>query len=380
MKKHIYTFITLITVFSLVSCGNKKDKNQAMNSGQPQATPVVSVKIQTGDYTTFKSYPTSIEGINNSEARPKVSGYITEVLVDEGQKVKRGQMLFKLETASLSEQAQAVKANINTAQVKVDQLKPLVEKNIVSESQLNVAKAQLQQAKSNYHSVMADINYANVKSPVDGYVGTIRIRKGNLVSPSDPKPLTTVSKIDKVYAYFTMNEREYLDFLKTAKGKTKAEKIENMPKVTLVMANGEVYKHKGIIQTINSQVDKQTGTVSFRVMFENPEFILTNGSTGKIEIPQTYKDIIAVPQKSTYEQQGYVYVKKIIKTDTITTVTSQVISVKDKTQNVFLVEDGIKKGEEIVAEGAAAIRPGTPVKPMLQPFDSVAKPIPVLFE
>src|SRR5699024_1756873 len=142
-------------------------------------TPVVTVKIPTDTVTTFKSYPVSIEGIVNSEARPKISGYITDVLVDEGQKVERGQLLFRLETASLSQQAQAAKANINAAQVQVNQLKPLVEKNIVSENQLATAKAKLQQAKASYQSIKANIGYATVRSPVDGYVGRIWFRRGN---------------------------------------------------------------------------------------------------------------------------------------------------------------------------------------------------------
>src|SRR5699024_8994069 len=126
-------------------------------------------KIPSRDVTTYKDYPTSIEGIINSDARPKISGYITDVLVDEGQRVKQGQILFRLETASLTEEAAAAKANINAAQVQVDQLKPLVEKNIVSTNQLATAEAKLSQAKAAYQSIVANIGYATVKSPVDGY-------------------------------------------------------------------------------------------------------------------------------------------------------------------------------------------------------------------
>src|SRR5699024_2841861 len=134
------------------------------------------------------------------------------------------------------------------------------------------------------------------------------------------------------------------------------------------------------IQTVNSQVDKQTGSVSFRAVFDNPEQILTNGSSGEIRVPTTYKDMLVVPQKSTYEQQGYTYVMKVQKTDSMITAASQIIDVKDESGNLYVVGDGLKKGEEIIAEGANQIRSGMPIKPMEQPFDSIAKPLPTLFK
>lgn len=380
MKKYIYSFAALIAVFSLVSCGNKDGaKAQAAAGAQARVAPVKTVKVPTGDYTTFKSYPTSISGIINSEARPKISGYITEVLVDEGQKVEQGQLLFRLETNSLTMQAEAAKAQVNAAQVKVEQLKPLVEKNIISSNQLQTAKAQLKQAQSSYQSVLANIKYATVRSPIDGFVGSIRIRKGNLVSPSDPKPLTVISDISKVYAYFSMNEKDYLNFLTTAIGETRAEKIKNMPDVTLLLANGDVYGQKGVIDAVNSQIDPQTGTISFRAVFDNPKGLLTNGSTGVIKVPNVYDDVLVVPMKSTFERQGRTYVMKIKRTDSATVVATQPIEIKDRTNNLYLIESGLKKGEEIVAEGAASLRAGTPVKPMPQPFEKVTEPLPTVF-
>ncbi len=160
-------------------------------------------------------------------------GYITQVLVDEGEKVSKGQTLFKLETEALSQDAGAARANVNAAQVEVDKLKPLVEKGIISPVQLETAKARLEQAKAGYSSIAASIGYANIKSPVDGYVGAINFREGALVSPGDPTPLTTVSDIDEVYAFFSMNERDYLNFIQDAEGASLSEKIENFPPVQL---------------------------------------------------------------------------------------------------------------------------------------------------
>ena len=378
MKKFYYSFGIILSVLTLISCGNDKKGDQAQMQ-QQGPTQVVTIKVPTRDVTTYKDYPTSIEGIINSDARPKIAGYITDVLVDEGQKVRQGQILFRLETASLTEDADAAQANINAAQVQVDQLKPLVEKKIVSQNQLATAEAQLSQAKANLKSIQANIGYATVKSPVDGYVGSIRIRKGNLVSPSDPKPLTTVTDISKVYAYFSMNEKDYLNFLKTAKGETKQDKIENMPEITLTMANGDEYPHKGKIQTINSQIGKGSGSVSFRAVFDNPELLLTNGSTGRISIPTLNEGAPIVPQKSTFERQGRTYVGKIVNTDEGTIADLQSIEVKDKVKGLYIVESGIEEGDEIIGEGVDKIQSGTPVVAHEQPFDSIAKPLKAVF-
>lgn len=383
MKKNIFhTALLLFAAITLISCGNNQNGAQtnAAAARQSKARPVTAIKIPTKTVTTYNDYPASIEGIVNSGVRPKISGYITDVLVDEGQKVKKGQRLFKLETQSLSQQAQAAQANVNAAKVEVNKLKPLIEKNIISQVQLETAKAKLQQAKSNYQSITANIGYANIKSPVDGYVGEIRLRKGNLVSPSNQKPLTTVSEISKVYAYFSMNEKEYLNFIQKAKGNTREEKIENLPKVKLILANGELYKHKGTIQTINSQIGKQTGSVSFRAIFDNPQQILTNGSSGQIKVPTIYKDIPVVPKKSTFEQQGRTYVMKVEKSDTVAKAISGTIKIKNEKGNLYLVESGVKKGDAIVAEGVDKLQSGMPIKPRQQPFDSIAKPLPTVFK
>ncbi|MDX1784353.1 MAG: efflux RND transporter periplasmic adaptor subunit, partial [Aequorivita vladivostokensis] len=236
-----------LLVFS--SCGDTKNPQAAMAGPQTPTLPVVSVPTKT--VTAYTTYPASIEGIVNSQVNAKISGYITDVLVDEGQKVKKGQTLFRLETQTLSQDAAAARANVNAAQVEVDKLKPLVEKNIISNVQLETAKAKLQQAKSSYNSIAANIDYGNIKSPVDGYVGSINLRKGALVSPSSQVPMTTVSDISKVYAYFSMNEKEYLDFIQNAEGKTIEEKIKKLPKVRLVLANGSLYEEEGTIETIN---------------------------------------------------------------------------------------------------------------------------------
>lgn len=374
MRKSILLLAAVIIFFG---CAEKKD--QAYQP-QEQARSVPTTKVEKRSITTYNTYPATIEGLVNSDIRAKITGYITEVYVDEGQRVSKGQRLFKLETQSRNEDAQAARANIQAAQVRVDQLVPLVEQKIVSSSQLETAKAQLAQAKAVLQSIQADISYSNITSPVNGFVGEVRKRQGNLVSPADMSPLTTVSEINQVYVYFTMNESEYLDFIKNVDGKTVADKIKNLPKITLLMANGDEYPHLGTIQTINSQVDKISGTISFRAIFDNKEHLLTNGSTGQIKIPKKHENVVIVPQQSTYESQDKILVMKVEDSDNGKIASASSITIADRIQGLYLVKSGLKEGDEIIVKGVNRIPDGSMIIPNIMPFDSAAQTLTPVFE
>ncbi|SDR89297.1 efflux RND transporter periplasmic adaptor subunit [Christiangramia echinicola] len=367
-KKKIFLIgIAIVGFAALSSCGNTDSKAEAAGSlAPPPSYPVIEVSRKT--VTAFNSYPATIEGSVNSAVRAKVSGYITDVLVEEGENVKKGQLLFKLETKSLNQDAQAAKANVNAAQVEVDKLKPLVEKEIISQVQIETAKAKLEQAKSTYNSIAANIGYANIKSPVDGVVGKINFRNGSLVSPQDQMPITNVSSIENVYAIFSMNEKDFLDFMSDAEGKTTSEKIGNTPGIQLIMANSREYENKGKIETISGNIDEQTGTVSFRAKFKN-NGLLRNGSSGTVKIPKTYENAIVVPSLSTYERQGQTFVYKI-KADTLT---SSSIDILSEIKNLYVVkeEDGVEAGELILAKGTGKVRPGMKISPNKVSMDSI---------
>ncbi len=349
----------------LSACGNEEE-----GQVQQQRTPVLpSVQVENRTVTSYKSYPASIEGIVNSQVRAKVSGYIQEVLVDEGQPVRKGQSLFKLETQTLSQDAEAAQAAVKVAQVEVEKLVPLVEKGIIGNIQLETAKANLAQAKSRYNSINANVGYGTIKSPVDGVVGSIRYRKGSLVSPADQQPITTVADISEVYAYFAMNEKEYLNFLEDTEGKSLAEKINNFPEVLLVLANGREYAEKGKIETVSGQVNASTGTVSFRAKFNNPEQLLTNGNSGTIRIPVVYENALVVPAMSTFEQQGDKFVFKITEEGKTLSVK---VRVKDEVKDLVVITEGLQKGDQIIAKGVAKVKNGMPVQAKPMPLDSIA--------
>jgi membrane fusion protein (multidrug efflux system) len=371
-KNNFFTLAASGLFLLFLSCGGKDNKKVAVS-----AAPFPVTQIQLKTVTGYQEYPTSIEGVVNSDVRAKTSGYIKNVLVDEGQKVRKGQILFELETQSLSQDAGAAKARINVAQVEVDKLIPLVEKNIISSVQLESAKANLTQAKANYSSVVANINYATIKSPIDGYVGAINFREGALISTNDLTPLTKVSEIDKVYAFFSFNEAQYIDHLQRSRGKSKEERIKNSPDVSLVLPNGALYSETGRIQTSTGQINQSTGTITIRAAFNNPNEILTNGNSGKIRIPIEYKDAIVVPQSATFEQQKDILIYTLDKDNK---AKSTLIKVQGVVGNLYVVKSGLKKGDKIIISGVGKLRNGTPISPQEKSFDDAIKPIATSFQ
>ena len=383
-------FLISITLF-FMSCKNEKPEMQL------QAQPYPVVEVVEKDIVGYQDFPTQIQGINNNEVRAKIQGYITRVLVDEGQRVNKGQVLFRLETNTLNQSAtaaqagirassanvEAAKAGVNAAQVEVNRLKPLVERGIISSVQLETAKANLMSAESqlaqaqagysqssaSYQEVQANIGYSVIRSPISGTVGKINQREGSLVGPTSALPITTVSQTNQVYAYFAMNESQYLDFLNMTEGNTPDDKLKNTPDVELVLANGHKYEEKGRIEAVTGQIDPNSGTVQFRASFDNKNRMLSNGNSGTIRIPENHDNVMVVPEQSTFERQGLVYVYKVVND----TVRSNKIDVEARIDNIAIVSDGLKKGDKIVAAGVGILRNGTAITPQPVKFDSIVQ-------
>lgn len=359
------TFILFTGLAVLVTGCNTGASN---SRPEPAVNPYPTVKVERRDVTAFKNYPAEIEGTVSSEIRPKISGYVLEVAVHEGEKVKAGQLLFRLETQSLSQEASAAKANVQAAQVEVDKLKPLVEKNIISSVQLETAKARLAQAQSSYQGVAANIDYARVKSPVDGVVGSINFREGALVSAQDPTPLTTVSNISEVYANFSMNEKDFIAFNRNAEGSTIEEKIKNLPKVKLILADNSEYETEGTIETISGGINSQTGSVTFRARFDNEQGLLRNGSSAIVRIPEKYENALVVPSLSTFERQERTFVYRVGENDSL--FTSR-IEVATNVDDLTIVLSGLQENDQILAKGVGKVQPGIKILPQPTSIDSI---------
>ncbi|PJJ66859.1 efflux RND transporter periplasmic adaptor subunit [Chryseobacterium geocarposphaerae] len=384
--------ILSIAALSLTACKKEAPK-------QDGAKPYPVVNVEAKNIVGYQTFPATIQGKINNDVRAKIQGYITQVLVDEGQYVTKGQPLFRLETNILNENAAASKAGIgaaesniaaaqasvNAAQVEVNKLKPLVQKNIISNVQLQTAQANLAQAQAqlqqanaakrqavaNYKGVEANIEYSIIRAPISGVIGKLPLKVGSLVGPTDQTPLTTISDTSQLYAYFSMNEKEYFDFLEKSPGASLSEKIKNLPMVELQLANGSIYGEKGRIETMTGQIDATTGTIQFRVGFSNPQKLLSNGNSGTIRLPKTYENVLVVPESATYEQQGIVYVYKVEK-DTAKNV---VVNVIDRIDNLALIKSGVNKGETIIAAGIGGLKPGTAVIKKPIKMDSLVQSI-----
>ena len=356
MKRLTLAFST-VALFIMASCGNKNEQQQMPPSGPP-TVPVMAVEKT--DALTYQTYAANLEGQQNVEIRPKVNGFIQKIYVDEGQMVKKGQLLFKLETAVLNQEANAGRAVVNAAQVEVDRLKPLVDRKIISEVVLETAKAKLAQAKSTFSSTQANIGYGTIVSPVDGMVGSIPYKEGSLASATSEMPLTTVSDTRNMRAYFSLNEKQLLQFNKNFAGSNTAEKLKNVGDIELTLVDNSIYNQKGSIETINGSMNAATGSTEFRAKFANPEGLLRNGSSGEVRIPVMRKDIMLIPQAAVFDVQGK---QMVLKIGAENKVESTIITIDGSDGDNFIVIDGLAAGDQIVTAGVTKLRPGTQVVP-----------------
>jgi len=357
----------MMSLFVMVSCGEKS--NQENVQKEAPVYPTSQLSVQSAQLESV--YPVTIKGREDVEIRPRIDGFIDAIYIDEGSVVKKGQVLFKINSPQ-SEQAlttaeaalNSAEAQVNTAKLNVDRIRPLAEKGIVSQVQLETmqntyatAMATKAQAEAALKNAKATLGWTNVTSPVDGVVGAIAYRLGSLVN--NQNTLTTVANTSNVFAYFSLNEKALMEFLSTLEGTTQAEKIKNAPEVTLTLADGSVYAEKGRIETITGTVNVTTGSVNFRAEFPNKERLLRSGTSGKIIIPRTLNDVLVISQKATFAQQDKILVYKV----QADSVVQQIITVLPTPDGKsYAVTGGLNPGERIVTDGVATITNGMKIK------------------
>ncbi len=368
----------LSIIFS--ACGGSGGKSTKAPSG-PQAYPVVQIDPQTTFLET--SYPAMLEGQQNVDIRPKVDGFIEKIYVDEGATVKKGQVLFVINAPQYAQEVRtataaikSAEAEVSAAQLQYEKTKPLVEKDIISKFDLENAaltltakKGNLAQAKAALANARTNLSYTTVTSPVSGVIGNIPYKVGALVSSSSPMPLTTVSNIEKIYAYFSLNEKQLLSIARDYKGATLEAKIKQIPEVSLILADGSIYPVKGNIETVSGQIDTQTGSSSLRATFKNSSGLLRSGSSAIIVIPQHLENALIIPQKSTSDIQGEKFVYLLSDSNTVSNINVEIMEITKG--NFYVVTKGLKAGDKIVVEGFASLKDGVKINPNVQPADSV---------
>ncbi|MDR1881512.1 MAG: efflux RND transporter periplasmic adaptor subunit [Prevotella sp.] len=358
--------IGAMALLVMVSCGNKNANPFGGGADTPREYKTAVLSRQSAQLESV--YPVTIKGQEDIEIRPRIDGFIDAIYVDEGSVVKKGQILFKINSPAADQAVTTAEAAVNsanaqvqTAQLNVDRIKPLADKGIVSATQLETyrnallsSQAALAQANAQLKNARATKSWAEVTSPVDGVAGSIPFRLGSLVNSANV--LTTVSSIDNVFAYFSINEKDLVSLLAGLEGNTQAEKINNLPEVTLKMADGAVYPEKGKIKTITGQVNITTGSVNLRADFPNKNGLLRSGFSGNISIPQYMENVIVIPQDATKSQQNKHLAYKV-QGDTVAVQTViSVISTPDGKN--YVVTNGLNVGDRIVTEGMVTMTDG----------------------
>ncbi len=363
--------ITLISILALfvISCN---DKNTAPPATAAPSLPVMNIKSQ--EATTENEYPASLQGAVDVEIRPQVSGNLERIYVDEGAYVTKGQTLFKINERPFREQLNNALANLHAAeaaylnaQLEVDKLTPLVHNKVVSDYQLKTAKAtqkiaaaNIEQAKAMVGSARINLGYTNVTAPVSGYIGRLPKKQGSLVAATDIEPLTNLSDVHEVYAYFSLGETDFIKFKSAYSGNTLGDKIKKLPPVTLVLADNSAYPQSGKIDMVDGQFDKNTGAITVRATFPNKNGTLRSGNTGKIRLGVQHDDAILIPQSATIEMQDKVFVFTVNKQNK---VNKMPINISGKSGTNYLIKDGIKSGDQIVLSGIDKLQEGQLIQP-----------------
>lgn len=353
----------------LTACGGKGDIKMGDNE-----YPVMTVGTQ--GLETQTTYPASIKGVQDVEIRPKVSGFITKLCVQEGQVVKTGQLLFVIDNTTYQAQVRQAQAALNSAKVQLnttkltfDNSKKLHERNVIGSYELQTAennyenaRAAVAQAQASLASAKDMLGFCFVKSPANGIVGSLPYKVGALVSAQSVEPLTTVSNASSVEVYFSVTEKDVLDMSKRAGGTHAA--IEDFPEVKLKLADGTLYQHPGKVVKMSGVINQATGAVSLIARFPNPEHLLKSGASGTIIVPRVSNNSLVIPQSATTEIQDKVFVYKVGPKNQVRYTEITVDPQNDG--NNYVVTGGLKPGDKIVTRGLTTLKDSLEIVPLTE--------------
>ncbi|WP_240676182.1 efflux RND transporter periplasmic adaptor subunit [Botryobacter ruber] len=333
-------------------------------------------KLITVDTVLHNDYVADIQAVKHVEVRARVNGFLEKIYVDEGQEVKKGQPLFRISSEEYKAEVARADANLKNvisealaAELDLDRVKLLVEKKVISKSELDLAKAKLKaamakidEAQSAKANAATRLSYTYIRAPFSGIMDRIPLKEGSLVE--EGTLLTTVSDLEAVYAYFDVSEKEYLA-IKKAK---QTNAVNNSEAVKLILADGTLYPHEGEIETMEGVFEANTGSIAFRARFPNPKQLLKHHSTGKVRLFNDIDNALMVPQKATFEVQdkSFVYV-----VDSLNKVTIKSFHPKARFSHFYIVGSGLEPGEKVVYEGIQNLREGVSIRPDELPMDSL---------
>ena len=348
-------FFILFLMVGLVAC-NSSQKEKKMPPEQFN-----SMVVHYGDATVYTSYATQLESENVVTIYSRATGYISRLFVAEGDHVRKGQPILKIQDNDYRQALRSAKAAYDNASLEVKKVTPLVQQGIISPYQLETDKSNLDAAKATYENARINLGYTSITSPVTGVVGQITLREGSLVTAGAATPITTVSASGSMFAYFSFDEKKLLLLADSLRG-TLQQKVMKLPPAELILADGTVYPQKGKIALGSGLVDPTTGTLLLKAIFPNPQELLRTGSTGTVRLPTYYRHALLVPQKATFDIQNKKMVYTVDKQNIVHATNITVEAVADYN---YVVKDGLQDGSIVVLDGINQLKDGMKIVPLL---------------
>lgn len=363
-------FLMSLAIVTLNACTHS-------HSEEKQSDVFLVTQAIVVDTATYTDYVANIQALQNVEIRARLKGYLEKIYVDEGQTVSKGQVLFSINSKEYNDELAMAKgiskstvAEVNEANLELKNLRKLADKNIISQTEVELAINKLDAKKAKHEEAQAHISYAQlrvnntqIRAPFNGTINRIPNKIGSLID--DGTLLTSISENQEVFAYFDVSEKEYLSYMKHLENDSVNSKI-----VDLILADGSTHSHKGKIETIEGVIDANTGNIAFRARFKNPNNILKHGASGKVKLRKILNNAIIIPQKATFEIQDKLYVYLVDKNNKIV---MQNIESQYRLPNLFLVSKGLQGGETIILEGTQNVKEGVVIKPKQVAMQNVIK-------
>ena len=347
MNKRVTLALIFSTLLMILSCKDKKEEKE-----ETVVYPVTSpVKMDT---VINKEFVSQIRSERNIEIRAQEKGFLEKIYVDEGQHVQAGQVLFRIMPQLYQADVLKAKAEVAQAEIELQNASTLAKSNVVSINEKRMAKAKLDAAKAELNLAQTHLSFTTIRAPFSGIIDRLPLKLGSLVDEGDL--LTSLSDNGGIFAYFNVSEPEYLNY------QTHSAERENN-QVSLIMANGETFPNKGIIQTIEGEFDNETGNIAFRAKFPNSNQLLRNGETGKIQMTLPLKNALIIPQKATYEIQDQKYVFVVGKDGV---ARSKNIKVSYELPDIYVVSEGLDVGDKILLEGVQKVKDDQKVETKFQ--------------
>ena len=335
--KRLIIMMSLCALMGAVGC------NHEHNEKHEEAKFLVTNPIKK-DTSITKEYVSQIHSIQHIELRAQERGYLEKIYVDEGQLVKKGQLLFKIMPKLYEAEMQRAQAEADFAEIEYKNTKRLADSKVVAANELAMAKAKWDKAKAELSLTKVHLEFTEIRAPFDGIIDRFHVRLGSLIEEGEL--LTTLSDNSKMWVYYNVPEAEYLDYKAKASDST-------LPKVSLQMANNKMFGYPGIVETIEGEFNNETGNIAFRATFPNPKGLLRHGETGNIVMGIPMENAMLIPQKATFEvlDKKYVYV-----VDKDNKVHSKEITIAAELPHLFVISGGLSPDDKILLEGLRLVK------------------------